>query len=115
MLLWCSRDVSLQPGDPGGHDRRRSPQFVRPPSITLNNTNVNPATAQFDLNEKHINLDIGLDITVRNPNWFGANFKQISATIKYPGLDSKFGGGDVYNTKFPAYTESTFNFPLKLK
>jgi hypothetical protein len=90
-------------------------QFVRPPSITLNSTNPNPTTAKFDLDAKQINLDIDLDISVRNPNWFGANFKRIDATLKYPGLDGKFGGGTRYNVNFGAYTESTFTFPLKLK
>ncbi|CAK9782536.1 unnamed protein product [Cutaneotrichosporon oleaginosum] len=89
--------------------------FVRPPSITLNETNVDATTAQFNLDEKKINLDIKLLISVRNPNWFGASFKRIEATIKYPGLDSQFGGGSIGKTDFGAYTESTFEFPLSLK
>lgn len=53
--------------------------------------------------------------SVTNPNWFTADFKQITAKIKYPGLDGDFGGGTVYNTPFRAYTASTFEFPLTLK
>lgn len=60
-------------------------------------------------------VDSEADNSVSNPNWFTADFKQITAVIKYPGLDGTFGGGTVYNTPFRAYTASTFNFPLTLK
>lgn len=37
-------------------------QYIRPPSVTLNNTIVDPTTAVFNLDNKQIHLDIKLDI-----------------------------------------------------
>lgn len=53
--------------------------------------------------------------SVSNPNWFNVDFKEITADVKYPKVDSKFGGGTLYNVNFAGHAESGFNFPLALK
>ncbi|WVQ79184.1 hypothetical protein IAT38_001280 [Cryptococcus sp. DSM 104549] len=60
-------------------------------------------------------ISFDLSISVSNPNWFDANFKEITATARYPGNNTNsFGGGTLYNLDFKGYTESTFNFPFTL-
>jgi hypothetical protein len=54
--------------------------------------------------------------SVANPNWFNVDFKEVSATVRYPGNNTNsFGGGTLYNLDFQGYTDSTFDFPLTLK
>jgi hypothetical protein len=53
--------------------------------------------------------------SVSNPNWFNVDFKEITADVKYPGVDSKFGGGTLYNVNFAGHAQSGFSFPLALK
>lgn len=54
--------------------------------------------------------------SVSNPNWFDANFKKISADVKYDATNSsaQFGSGEKDNVNFRGYTASTFLFPLTL-
>lgn len=51
--------------------------------------------------------------SVANPNWFDADFKKVSAEVKYNG--GQFGGGQINNVNFKAYRVSTFDFPFYLK
>ena len=51
-----------------------------------------------------------------NPNWFNVDFKEISATVHYPGYSNvSLGGGTQYNLDFKGYTDSTFQFPFTFK
>ncbi|XAO25632.1 hypothetical protein I312_104460 [Cryptococcus bacillisporus CA1280] len=80
--------------------RRQRSKLCNPVSLTSDGL-----TVSFDLS-----------ISVSNPNWFDANFKEITATARYPGNNTNtFGGGTLYNLDFKGYTESTFNFPFTLK
>ena len=54
--------------------------------------------------------------SVANPNWFNVDFKEISATVHYPGYSNvSLGGGTQYNLDFKGYTDSTFQFPFTFK
>ncbi|KAI9638953.1 uncharacterized protein MKK02DRAFT_41983 [Dioszegia hungarica] len=86
--------------------------YVRPPNLSLNSINL--GTSGVNLNSNSFSVNINLDISVSNPNWFNVDFKEISADVKYPGVDSKFGGGTLYNVNFAGYAESGFSFPLAL-
>ncbi|OWZ43379.1 hypothetical protein C356_03466 [Cryptococcus neoformans c45] len=87
--------------------------YVRPPSVALNSVTVGSDPVSLTSNGLTVSFD--LSITVSNPNWFDANFKEITATARYPGNNTNtFGGGTLYNLDFKGYTESTFNFPFTL-
>nr|XP_031857705.1 uncharacterized protein CI109_006865 [Kwoniella shandongensis]KAA5524777.1 hypothetical protein CI109_006865 [Kwoniella shandongensis] len=87
--------------------------YVRPPSIALNSVNL--GSQPVSLTSTGMTVSFDLSISVQNPNWFDANFKEISATARYPGNNTnKFGGGTLYNVDFKGYTASTFDFPFTL-
>ncbi|KAL0249929.1 hypothetical protein I308_103232 [Cryptococcus tetragattii IND107] len=88
--------------------------YVRPPSVALNSVTV--GSDPVSLTSDGLTVSFDLSISVSNPNWFDANFKEITATARYPGNNTNtFGGGTLYNLDFKGYTESTFNFPFTLK
>ncbi|WRT69696.1 uncharacterized protein IL334_006686 [Kwoniella shivajii] len=89
-------------------------RYVRPPSFALNSVNV--GTSPVSLTSGGLTLSFDLSISVANPNWFSADFKQITATARYPGNNTNtFGGGTLYNVDFEGYKKSTFDFPFSLK
>ncbi|KAE8542520.1 hypothetical protein D1P53_001299 [Cryptococcus gattii VGV] len=88
-------------------------RYVRPPSVALNSVTV--GSDPVSLTSDGLTVSFDLSISVSNPNWFDANFKEITATARYPGNNTNtFGGGTLYNLDFKGYTESTFNFPFTL-
>ncbi|WVQ95829.1 hypothetical protein IAU59_002928 [Kwoniella sp. CBS 9459] len=87
--------------------------YVRPPSFALNSVNIGSSPVALTSDGLTVNFD--LSISVANPNWFNANFKEISANARYPGNNTNsFGGGTLYNIDFKGYTASTFDFPFAL-
>ncbi|WWC92802.1 uncharacterized protein L201_007761 [Kwoniella dendrophila CBS 6074] len=88
--------------------------YVRPPSFALNSVNIGSSPVSLTTGGLTVNFD--LDISVANPNWFNADFKEITATARYPGNNTNtFGGGTLYHLNFVGYTQSTFKFPFTLK
>ncbi|OCF73204.1 hypothetical protein I204_06434 [Kwoniella mangroviensis CBS 8886] len=87
--------------------------YVRPPSFALNSVNIGSSPVSLTTNGLTVSFD--LSISVANPNWFNADFKEITATAQYPGNNTNtFGGGTLYNLNFVGYTQSTFDFPFTL-
>ncbi|KAL7425051.1 hypothetical protein Q5752_000739 [Cryptotrichosporon argae] len=87
--------------------------YVRPPNVVLNNISI--GSDAVSTTTSGFSISISLGITVANPNWFDADFKEISADVRYPGNNTNiFGGGELYNVDFKGYTQSTFDFPLAL-
>ncbi|ODO00840.1 hypothetical protein L198_03167 [Cryptococcus wingfieldii CBS 7118] len=87
--------------------------YIRPPSVTLNSATVD--SGSVSANTDGLSLKFDLNISVANPNWFDANFKNIEATVSYPGNNTNnFGGGSMSNVNFKGYTDSTFVFPFTL-
>nr|XP_019043544.1 hypothetical protein I302_08123 [Kwoniella bestiolae CBS 10118]OCF22474.1 hypothetical protein I302_08123 [Kwoniella bestiolae CBS 10118] len=88
-------------------------RYVRPPSFALNSVNLGSSPVSLTTNGLTVSFD--LSISVANPNWFNADFKEITATAQYPGNNTNtFGGGTLYNLNFVGYTQSTFDFPFTL-
>ncbi|RSH93282.1 hypothetical protein EHS25_007636 [Saitozyma podzolica] len=87
--------------------------YVRPPNLKLNSINIGSSGVTLASNGFSLSLTLG--ISVANPNWFNVDFKEVSATVRYPGNNTNsFGGGTLYNLDFQGYTDSTFDFPLTL-
>ncbi|WVR08008.1 hypothetical protein IAU60_005052 [Kwoniella sp. DSM 27419] len=87
--------------------------YVRPPSFALNSVNIGSSPVGLTSDGLTVNFD--LSISVANPNWFNADFKEITANARYPGNNTNsFGGGTLYNVDFKGYTASTFDFPFTL-
>ncbi|WVW86927.1 hypothetical protein I302_108982 [Kwoniella bestiolae CBS 10118] len=66
--------------------------YVRPPSFALNSVNLGSSPVSLTTNGLTVSFD--LSISVANPNWFNADFKEITATAQYPGNNTNTFGGD---------------------
>jgi LEA14-like dessication related protein len=53
--------------------------------------------------------------SVKNPNFFSAAFRSISATAYYPSNGVEVGGGSRDNIAFAANSQTTFNFPFSIE
>jgi len=87
--------------------------WIRPPNIEIKD--VGPAsstgsTVQFQLDGVQINL--GVNISVQNPNYFDVNFQRITAEIFYPIDDTPIGGGTSRNVVFKSNALTNWTFPF---
>jgi hypothetical protein len=98
-----SSALELERGSYPSHQQSRESQ--RPGPAATTNRKLQPATRNV--------LSILTLRSVANPNWFDADFKKVSAEVKYNG--GQFGGGQINNVNFQAYRVSTFDFPFNLK
>lgn len=53
-------------------------QWIRPPDIRFSGINI-PSSNAVQISPSSVSLNMSLVVGVRNPNWFGANFKEIKA------------------------------------
>jgi hypothetical protein len=92
--------------------------FLRPPSISFGN--VTPSASAVQLTTNGINIGMGVNISVENPNFFNVNFKKINAEIYYPitsgGVTNYtlIGGGTTNNLVVSSTAETNFTFPFAI-
>ncbi|KAJ7343356.1 hypothetical protein DFH08DRAFT_224392 [Mycena albidolilacea] len=88
--------------------------FLRPPSITFGD--VAPMASAVQLTTDGININMGVNISVDNPNFFNVNFKKINAQIFYPIANNNtlVGGGNATNVVFGSTAETNFTFPFAI-
>jgi len=89
--------------------------WIKPPNIEIKE--VAPltgtgSTVQFTNDGLQINL--GINITVDNPNYFSVNFKRIKAEIFYPINDTPVGGGESKDVIFKSTQQTNWTFPFKI-
>jgi hypothetical protein len=59
-----------------------------------------------------MNISLGVDIAVDNPNFFSVTLRNIEAEINYPINNTNIGRGQQSNIVFPSNTRTTFTFPF---
>ncbi|KAF8643883.1 hypothetical protein AX16_008899 [Volvariella volvacea WC 439] len=87
--------------------------WIRPPNIDIHD--VGPAsdtssTVQFQQDGVQINLAV--NISVNNPNYFSVNFREIKAELFYPINDTPIGGGTSRDVVFGSNAVTNWTFPL---
>lgn len=88
--------------------------YVRPPAVSIES--VGPASTgneiQFQTDGVAINL--GVNISVHNPNFFTISFSKIDAQIFYPinNNNTPIGGGTSNNINFASHQTTNFTFPF---
>lgn len=89
--------------------------WVRPPDVTINQVGLNSTGGSaFEVTSSSLSLNLGVNISVDNPNYFSVSFKRIVVNLTYPTNDMDVGGGEKDNIEFKAHTETTFQFPFSL-
>ncbi|KAJ6496989.1 hypothetical protein C8R47DRAFT_1113386 [Mycena vitilis] len=88
--------------------------FLRPPSIDFGDVAPMTAGSPVQLTSDGINLNMGVNISVNNPNFFNVNFKKIDAQIFYPINDTAIGNGSAHNIVFGSNAQTNFTFPFSI-
>ncbi|TFK42404.1 hypothetical protein BDQ12DRAFT_732057 [Crucibulum laeve] len=85
--------------------------WIRPPGVQIGDVQpVSQGGSVFQLQQDGININLGINISVNNPNYFAVNFKQIKAEIFYPINDTAIGGGTSNNVVFESHSQKNFPF-----
>ncbi|KAJ7063408.1 hypothetical protein C8F01DRAFT_1132896 [Mycena amicta] len=89
--------------------------WLRPPSIDFGD--VAPITSTgstIQTTSDGIIINMGVNISVHNPNYFAVKFKKITADIFYPINNTDVGGGTATNIVLSANQETNFTFPFSI-
>lgn len=87
--------------------------FLRPPDVTFDGlAPIDPNTIQSSSDS--LNVTLGLQISVQNPNFFSLELKAIKASLVYPINNTQIGGGEEDNIDFKSNTQTSFTFPFVL-
>ncbi|EPQ58313.1 hypothetical protein GLOTRDRAFT_72623 [Gloeophyllum trabeum ATCC 11539] len=89
--------------------------WIRPPSIDILNVGAPTTGSEIQFtNDGTLNINLAVNITVNNPNYFSVDFKQIKAQIFYPINNTAIGGGQENNIVFDAGKTTNFTFPFTI-
>lgn len=91
--------------------------WIRPPNITIGNVQtVSQGGTAIQLIENGIQINLGVNISVNNPNYFAVNFKQIKAELFYPisGSAPQIGEGISNDVVFHANELTNWTFPFSI-
>ncbi|KAJ7125477.1 hypothetical protein C8R43DRAFT_29726 [Mycena crocata] len=88
--------------------------WLRPPSISFGDVAPMTSGSAVQLTGNGINLNMGVNISVDNPNFFAVTFKKITAEIYYPINNTAIGNGTANNLVFESNAQTNFTFPFTI-
>jgi len=88
--------------------------WVRPPSATFGTVATTSNGSGLQLLSNGVTINLGLNVSVNNPNFFNVKFKQITADIIYPINNTAIGNGTSKNIDFPSHSSRNFTFPFTI-
>ncbi|KII88353.1 hypothetical protein PLICRDRAFT_175952 [Plicaturopsis crispa FD-325 SS-3] len=88
--------------------------WIRPPNITVGGVEQNSSGSTIQVQSDGVSINMGVNITVNNPNYFAVDFKQIKAEIFYPINNTAIGGGTEQNINFKSHEQTNFTFPFTI-
>jgi len=88
--------------------------WIRPPNVIFEGV-VSPSNNSVSIQSGGFTINLSLNISVNNPNYFSLTFQRITAVATYPiGNSSSLGGGTLSNVKFPSHSNTSIAFPFVL-
>jgi len=90
--------------------------FLRPPDIQF--SGVQPSTSSgsaVEATNNDLKVNLGIGISVRNPNFFSVTFKSINVDVTYPINNTQIGGGSQNHVVFPSNSKTSFTFPFTIE
>jgi len=88
--------------------------WIRPPDIGINDVAPVTSGSTIQLQNDGLTINLGVSISVDNPNYFSVDFRKIEAEIFYPINNTPIGGGTQNNINFNSHTETNFTFPFSI-
>ncbi|KAG7447936.1 uncharacterized protein BT62DRAFT_743406 [Guyanagaster necrorhizus] len=94
--------------------------WIRPPNVTIGDIElVSSGGSEFELTNDGVNINLGVNITVDNPNYFSLDLKKVTAELFYPlnstSTGTDIGGGNSSNINFAAHSQTNFTFPFEIE
>ncbi|KAH9483674.1 hypothetical protein JR316_0003144 [Psilocybe cubensis] len=92
--------------------------YARPPNIEIGDVQAVPVNGSVLQMGGSSGLDfqvnLGVAISVSNPNYFSVGLKKIDLELTYPINDTPVGGGETKDINFKANSQTNFTFPFHL-
>jgi len=88
--------------------------WVRPPNISIGGVNAPSSGSEIQVTSGGLDINLGVNISVENPNYFAVSFSKIQATIFYPINNTNVGGGNATDITFNSHSETNFTFPFTI-
>ncbi|KAF8350550.1 hypothetical protein F5887DRAFT_1069559 [Amanita rubescens] len=89
--------------------------WIRPPNVSVGNVSLSSSNPlQINAQGKQMTINLGVNISVANPNYFSVSFKTIKAQIFYPINNTQLGGGQLNNIVFRSNQQTNISFPFAL-
>jgi len=88
--------------------------WIRPPNIGINSVAPVTTGSTIQLQDDGLTINLGVSISVNNPNYFSVDFTKIQTEIFYPISNTPIGGGTQRNIDFGSHTETNFTFPFSI-
>ncbi|CAK5277661.1 unnamed protein product [Mycena citricolor] len=89
--------------------------WLRPPSLTFGSVAPVTSGSTIALTSNGVNINMGVNISVTNPNYLGVSFKKISAQIFYPINNTAIGNGTLNNINIQSKSTTNFTFPFEIQ
>ncbi|KAK2466774.1 hypothetical protein APHAL10511_001032 [Amanita phalloides] len=89
--------------------------WIRPPNVNIGSAYIassNPL--QINAQQKQLTINLGVNISVTNPNYFSISFQTIKAKLFYPINNANVGGGELKNIVFNSNQQTNVTFPFSL-
>ncbi|KAF9646387.1 hypothetical protein BDM02DRAFT_3030252 [Thelephora ganbajun] len=87
--------------------------WVKPPNVIVANP-VQNDTQPFTFQNGELAFNLGANITVDNPNYFGVGLNKVELDLIYPINNYPVGGGVRQNINIKSNTQTNFTFPFSL-
>lgn len=88
--------------------------WVRPPAVTIGQVGPTTTGNQIQIQTDSVSINLAVNISVHNPNYFSIGFSQIKAEIFYPIGNTPIGGGTSNNVNFPSGQTTNVTFPFSI-
>ncbi|KAJ7433978.1 hypothetical protein FB451DRAFT_304891 [Mycena latifolia] len=92
--------------------------WLRPPSLAFTDVGPPPSGPTVQTTSDGITLNLGVNISVNNPNFFGVSFKAITADIFYPlnktAIGTPIGNGTIKDVVLASNAQTNFTFPFSV-
>jgi len=88
--------------------------WVRPPNIVIGGVQTPTSGSTTQPTTSGLTINLGVNISVENPNYFAVSFKKIQAEIFYPINNTNVGGGTESDITFHAHSQTNFTFPFAI-
>ncbi|KAJ7632744.1 hypothetical protein FB45DRAFT_513323 [Roridomyces roridus] len=90
--------------------------WIKPPSVNIGDVAPSAANGGSTQTADGVNINMGVNISVENPNYFAVTFKKIQAEISYPlsGNTTNIGGGTKSDLVISSNAQTNFTFPFEI-